>query len=138
MKPIRLLALAAATLLAACNGLVTDPVRTDVVYQADRQAYTPQDAILTSLINHSEARVGYNLCMSALEMQIAGGWTRVARNPEQPCILPLYSLNPGESATYREDASRLPGPGTYRLRTTVESPISGERREVVTDTFTVQ
>ena len=138
MTHTRIFARAAAALLAACNGLMTDPQRTGVMFEADRQAYTPQDEIVTSLINNSEDRVGYNLCGSPLEMRTSGGWIRVARNPEGPCIQPLYSLQPGESATFREPASHMPGPGTYRLRTRIETPIPGEWRDVVTDPFIVQ
>ncbi|HEX6367290.1 MAG TPA: hypothetical protein VF006_00075 [Longimicrobium sp.] len=137
MRRIRILAVAGVALLAACSGLMSDP-EPNVVYQADRQAYTPQDSIVTSLVNTSDAEVGYNLCLTALEKRTSGGWTRVARNPEQPCILPLYILRPGESATYREAASRLPGPGIYRLRTAVETPVPGPQRDVVTDPFILE
>ena len=136
MNHKRILSLAAVALLAACNGLLSGP-QPDVVYQADRKAYTPADSVVTSLVNTSDDDVGYNLCLTALEKRSGGSWTRVARNPEQPCILPLYILRPGESATYREAASRFPGPGTYRLRTDVETPVPGPRMEVVTDPFTV-
>jgi hypothetical protein len=138
MNRTRILSLAAVALLAACSGLMTDPQRTDVVYQADRQAYTAQDSIATVLLNTSQAEVGYNLCVATLEQRVGGGWTQVARSPEHPCALVLFTLAPGESAAWREPASAVPGPGTYRLRTSVEIPLSGSQRDVVTDPFTVQ
>jgi hypothetical protein len=138
MYRTRILALAAAALLAACNGLTSGPGRADVVYEADRQAYTPQDEILTTLVNTSDARVGYNLCVATVEQRSADGWRQVQRTPAHPCALILFSLEPGESATFRESASHFPGPGTYRLRTAIEAPVPGPQREVVTDPFTVQ
>lgn len=137
MKRLRIPTLAAVALLAACNGLISDP-QPDVVYEADQQAYTPQETIVTSLINTSDTEVGYNLCGAALEKRTEGGWTRVARTPEPACIQPLYILDPGETATHHEPASSLPGPGTYRLRTRVETPVPGPGAEVVTDPFTVE
>lgn len=137
MNRTRILALAAAALVAGCNGLTTDP-QPDVVYRADRQAYTAADEIVATLVNTSGAELGYNLCGAALEQRTGGGWTRVARNPETPCIQPLYILRPGERATFREPASHVPGPGTYRLRTSIEYPTQGEWTQVVTQPFTVR
>lgn len=137
MKHTRIPSLAALALLAACTGLMSDP-QPNVVYEADRRAYTPQETIVTSLINTSDREVGYNLCGAALEKRTGGGWTRVSRTPESPCIQPLYLLRPGETATHREPAGSLPGPGTYRLRTRVETPVPGPGAEVVTDAFTVE
>ncbi len=135
MKRASLLALLAATLLSAC-GTPSGP--DGVAYQVDRKVYTPQDNIVASLVNTSEVDVGYNLCTADLERLTRGSWKRVARTPERMCIEPLYILHPGESATYREPASVVPGPGTYRLRTHVEAPISGGRQSVVTQPFTVR
>jgi hypothetical protein len=137
MKHIGIPTLAIVAFLAACNGLMSDP-QPNVVYEADRQAYTPQETIVTSLINTSDTEVGYNLCGAALEKRPGSGWTRVYRTPEPTCIQPLYLLQPGETATYREPASNLPGPGTYRLRTRVETPVPGPGAEVVTDPFAVE
>ncbi|HYR11125.1 MAG TPA: hypothetical protein VEQ60_25315 [Longimicrobium sp.] len=134
---VRILALAAVALLPACNGLISDP-EPNVVYEADRRAYTPQDEIVTTLVNTSDTRVGYNLCVATVEQRTGGGWRQVQRTPEHPCAMILFSLAPGESATFRESASRFPGPGIYRLRTDIETPVPGPRREVVTDPFTVQ
>lgn len=136
MKRIRIPTLAAVALLAACNGLMSDP-QPNVVYEAGRQAYTPQDSIETRLVNVSGAQVGYNLCVTTLEKRAGTAWTRVERTPEHPCALILFPLAPGETAAYSEPASALPGPGTYRLRTRVEAPVPGPRTEVVTDAFTV-
>lgn len=137
MKTLRLLPLLGAALLAACPGLTgSDPA--DVRYEADRAAYAPSDEIVTRLVNESDAVVGYNLCGARLEKRAGSGWIAVARNPEHPCTMPLYSLQPGETATYREPAGVFPGAGTYRLRTTVETPVPGRRGEVVTNPFTVQ
>jgi hypothetical protein len=137
MTRIRIPMLATVALLAACTGLMSNP-QPNVVYEADRQAYTPQETIVTTLINTSDTEVGYNLCGAALEKRTGGGWTRVFRTPEPACIQPLYLLQPGQTATHREPASSLPGPGTYRLRTRVETPVPGSRADVVTDPFTVE
>ena len=134
---VRILALAAVALLPACNGLMSDP-EPNVVYEADRRAYTPQDEIVTTLVNTSNIRVGYNLCIATVEQRTGGGWRQVQRTPEHPCATILFSLEPGESATFREPASALPGPGTYRLRTAVETPVPGPQRGVVTEPFTMQ
>jgi hypothetical protein len=138
MNRIRILPLIALVALAACNGLPGDPDPVDVAYQADRHAYTPQDSIATTLVNTSNADVGYNLCTSTLESRSGGGWTRVERTPEHPCALVLFVLAAGESAAWREPATAVPGPGTYRLRTGIETPVSGRRIDVVTEPFTVR
>src|SRR5829696_2459261 len=104
MSRIRILPLLAAALLGACN-LMTDPAFDGVAYEADRREYTPQDSITTTLANTSDTDVGYNLCTSTLESRSGGAWTRVERNQQHPCTLPLFTLHPGESATYREPAS---------------------------------
>lgn len=137
MNRIRILPLIAAALLAACNGLLGDPGDARVAYDADRRAYTRNDEIVTTLFNASDQDVGYNLCGSPLEKQVGGAWVRVARNPENPCIQPLYILRPGQTATYREPANHVPAPGTYRLRTRVETPVPGDWIEVTTRPFTV-
>lgn len=138
MNRIRILSLLSAVLLAACSGLLSEPAPAGIDYQVDRREYTPRDTIVTILTNTSENDVGYNLCMAELEQRVGAGWTRVQRNPEQVCILPLYTLDPGETASYREPASHVPGPGTYRLRTRIETPVRGPAVYVTTDPFTVQ
>lgn len=137
MKRIRILPIVAAAVLAACNALTgSDPA--GVEFDADRREYRPDDTIVATLLNTSDTDVGYNLCGAPLERLSGGSWTRVARNPETPCIQPLYVLRPGESASHREPAARVPGPGVYRLRTDVEAMRSGVRFDVVTEPFTVR
>lgn len=135
--PLLLALLPSVLLSACCCGLPSDSAPVDVTYDADRSAYTPQDSIITRLENTSGADVGYNLCGAALERQSGSGWTRVLRTPEPTCAQPLYVLRPGESATYREPASAVPAPGTYRLRIRVEIPVSGAAQDVATGFFTV-
>ncbi|HEY0017544.1 MAG TPA: hypothetical protein VGC13_14630 [Longimicrobium sp.] len=135
--PLLLALLPTALLSACCCGLPSDSAPVDVLYDADRSAYTPADSIVTRLENTSSADVGYNLCGAALERQSGGGWTRVMRTPEPTCAQSLQVLRPGESATYREPASAVPAPGTYRLRTRVEVPVSGPAKDVSTGYFTV-
>lgn len=139
MKRPHILALLAAATLSACSALPsgsTGPA--GVRYESDRAAYTSADEIVTVLRNESDRTVGYNLCTATLEKRMGGGWVAVQRTPEHPCLLPLYTLQPGESASYREPASRVPGDGTYRLRTRVEAPISGGAHSVVTNAFEVR
>jgi hypothetical protein len=125
-----------AALLAAC-ALPTGRDDVDVEYDVDRQAYQRHEDVSTVLVNASEEEAGYNLCVSVLEKRTGGGFRRVERTPEHPCALMLFTLLPGETATFTEPASAYPGPGTYRLRTTVETPISGRRVDVVTEPFVV-
>ena len=138
MKRPRLLALLAVAVLPACATLPSGSNVDGVRYEADRAAYTSADSIVTVLRNDSDRNVGYNLCVAVVEKRVGGGWVRVERTPEHPCILPLYVLRPGESATYREAASRFPGDGTYRLRTRIETPISGRALDVTTGPFAVR
>ena len=133
-----LVALFSGALLSACTAVPSGPAADGIAYEADRSVYAPQDSIVTTLANTSDADVGYNLCTAVLERRTGGGWTRVARTPERTCTLPLYVLHPDESATYREAASVVPGPGTYRLRARIETPVPGARRDMVTDPFTVR
>jgi len=138
MKRARFLTLLAAALLPACTAIPSGPGATDLLYEADQSTYTADESIVSRLVNASGRDVGYNLCAASLEKRIGGGWVRVQRNPEQPCVLPLYTLHPGETATYQEPASRVPGPGTYRLNTRIETPVSGRAMQIVTEPFTVQ
>ncbi|HEU0302337.1 MAG TPA: hypothetical protein VFR37_22960 [Longimicrobium sp.] len=134
MRRIRFLL---AALLAAC-ALPTGGGDAKVSYDVDRASYGRHETISTALVNTSGEDAGYNLCVSVLEKRAGGGFRRVERTPEHPCALMLFTLHPGETATYTEPASVFPGPGTYRLRTTVEAPISGRRFSVVTDPFVVE
>jgi hypothetical protein len=134
----RILPLAAAALLGACNGLLSGSEPVDVVYEADRREYTRQDEIVTTLINTSDATVGYNLCDATLELRTSTGWKSVDRSTLRVCTQPLYILQPGESAIFREPASAIPASGTYRLRTRVETPVPGDAQYVTTDPFSVQ
>jgi hypothetical protein len=134
----RLPALLAAALLSACTADPSGSGARDVRYQADRAAYTSADSITTILLNQSDGDVGYNLCVATLEKRAGGGWVRVQRTPEHPCALPLFTLRPGESATFREPAGHVPGDGTYRLRTRIETPLAGRVLSVATDPFEVR
>jgi hypothetical protein len=125
-----------AALLAAC-GLPTGDDDTKLLYDADRESYDQRDTVYTSLVNASGQQAGYNLCVAELEKRTDSGFRRVERTPEHACALILFTLQPGETATFREPASAYPGPGIYRLRTTVETPVSGRRVEVVTEAFVV-
>lgn len=138
MNRPRLLALLAVAVLPACATLPSGSDADGVRYEADRAAYTSADEIVTVLRNDSDREVGYNLCVAVVEKRLGGGWVRAERSPEHPCILPLYTLRPGETATYREPASHFPGDGTYRLRTRIETPVSGRALDVTTDPFEVR
>ncbi|HEV3050727.1 MAG TPA: hypothetical protein VGX50_10475 [Longimicrobium sp.] len=134
--------------LAACGGGGTDllsPLGSSgdatipgLRYETNRIEYSRGDEIVSQLVNASEHNVGYNLCTSALERRTGGGWVVVRRNPERPCTLPLYTLSPGQTTTYREPASAVPSPGTYRLRAQVEAPLNNGTRHITTAPFTVQ
>jgi hypothetical protein len=126
-----------AALLAACALPSGHDDDANLAYDADRASYARTDAVSTSLVNTSDQTAGYNLCVNVLEKRGGGGFRRVERTPEHPCALVLFTLHPGEVATFQEPASAFPGPGTYRLRTTVETPVSGRRVDVVTEAFVV-
>ena len=124
-------------LLAACalpTGGDDDP---NVAYDVDRASYGRDEAVSTVMVNHTGEVAGYNLCIATLERRVGGGFRRVERTPEHPCAMVMFSLQPGETATFTEPASAYPGPGVYRLRTTVESPVSRRRFSGVTDAFEV-
>lgn len=144
----RTFALLLTVALTACHGGENNPLSPlgssgaatvpGLRYETDRAAYSSSDEIVSQLVNASEHDVGYNLCTSALERRTGGGWAVVRRSPERPCILPLYILRPGQTTTYREPASAVPQPGTYRLRAQVEAPLNNGTRHITTPPFTVQ
>lgn len=144
----RTLALLLPVVLAACSGGGNGPldpldnngvtVITGIHYQTDRTTYSRWDEIVSQLLNATDHDIGYNLCLARLERRVGGGWVEVRRTPERVCTMPLYILRPGQSTTYREPASVVPAPGTYRLRTTVEAPLNNGMRSVATEPFTVQ
>lgn len=126
-----------AALLAACSlptGGADDP---NLSYDVDRASYRRDETVSTVLVNGSEDAAGYNLCVSVLEKRTGGEFRRVERTPEHPCALVLFNLEPGASATFTEPAAAFPGPGVYRLRTTVETSVSHRRFDVLTDAFEV-
>lgn len=144
----RTFALLLTAALAACGGGEKNPLSPlgssgaatipGLAYTTNRTAYARNDEIVSQLVNTSERDVGYNLCTSALERRTGSGWVVVRRNPDHPCILPLYILRPGQTASYRELASVVPSAGTYRLRAHVETPLNNGMRHITTNPFTVQ
>lgn len=136
MRRIYSAALVLAGTLAACTEIGTVPEFQDVLYATDRATYTASDTIVVQLANRTRRMIGFNLCISRLE-RYAGVWSPTGRRGEHVCTLQLDTRAPGGEATYREPASRMPGAGTYRLRTVVESPVGGRRIDVATPPFTI-
>ena len=136
MRRIFPAALVLAGTLAACTETGTVPEFQDVIFTTERGTYAASDTIVARLANRTHHTIGFNLCMTGLQRLSMGVWSYVDRG-EQVCTVQIDTRLPGGEASYREPASRLPGAGTYRLRTSVEAPIGGARLQVVTPPFTV-
>jgi ABC-type glycerol-3-phosphate transport system substrate-binding protein len=107
------------------------------------KAAAPNDITLTAaetdkrvtltLHNESGGPIGYNLCTSALQRQIAGRW-----EPEETgdiCTMEIRTLPNGESATFEKTLPEDAAADEYRYVTSVES--NGNRVVVESNTFTI-
>jgi len=129
---IALLLLAAA--LAACAPVQSpdagSPPATGVRLDAERTSPT---AVRLRLQNGSSERIGYNLCVSALQRRDGGNWTAV--RTDDVCTMELRILEPGGAATFDKT---LPGglaPGEYRYTTNVEMPLGRSQTSVSSNAF---
>ena len=97
------------------------------------------DTATLVLTNGTARNIGYNLCVSHLERWDGKGWRTVGKMPENSaCILPLYTLAPGDSAQYRQPIYDFIETGTYRFRDSIEWLGGGGRAEVISNGFRVR
>ena len=92
-----------------------------------------ESRVLLTLRNESGGPIGYNLCTSALQREIAGKW-----EPEETgdiCTMEIRTLPNGDSATFEKTLPDGLTPDEYRYATSVES--NGNRVVVASNSFTV-
>jgi hypothetical protein len=95
-----------------------------------------QEVVLT-LTNHSGRQVGYNLCPTLLQRQVAGEWEASPIPFTEVCTMELRTLDPGASATFRHPLPAGIPAGTYRFWAAVEWPLGGDRAGVQSAPFPV-
>ena len=101
--------------------------------------FSTGDTVTLVLTNGTARDIGYNLCVSRLERWDGRGWRSVRKMPEDSaCILPLYSLTPGDSAQYLQPVYAFIEGGTYRFRDSIEWLGDGSRAEVISNGFRVR
>jgi len=97
------------------------------------------DTVTLVLTNGTAREIGYNLCVGQLERWDGNGWRGVRKMPENSaCILPLYTLTPGDSAQYLQPVYDFIEGGSYRFRDTIEWLGDGGRAEVISNGFRVR
>ena len=102
-------------------------------------SYSVGDTIVIELVNGSEVRLGYNLCLASLERREASGWTVIPRSePYHACTLELRVLAPGKKALSQQPVRDWMSAGTYRFRDQVEWPLNRERRSLSSNHFTIR
>ncbi len=137
LSPIATLLLS-LVLLVGCSLFGEDESGDRLSLTRDRSTYQPGDAAMLTLANRTDAEVGYNLCLSQLQVRDGMQWMR--RDVEQGCILVQRTLQPGDHTTY---AYQLPEQHAesrmHRLQTTVgiQTDEMGERT-LHTKPFTIE
>lgn len=109
----------------------------NVTVSTDQPSYAPGNEIVISYTNETSAEVGYNLCWAWLERQQNGAWVRIENQPGHVCTAELRTLEPGATATERFPLPETLAAGQYRIRTHIESFVTGGRVVVTTNTFTI-
>ena len=110
-----------------------------VQLQLGQDGYAAGQSAQLRLFNGSEARVEYNLCVTALERQAGEGWVRLAwedwHAPNTACTMEALTLAPGQrSAPYALALPEGLSVGTYRFVASV-SDDAGVRREAASEPF---
>lgn len=123
--------------LLGCNpSMGSEGVIGGITLDVEPWTAAPGETMVLTLRNGFPERVGYNLCTSALERERAGGWEAVPS--DRACTMELRTLGPGEQATYQLELDDDLDAGEYRYRTTVHLMETETRREVTTETFSVE
>jgi hypothetical protein len=109
-------------LLGGCIG-VGSPVPSQVVeapnqgrvtLSTDSVSYESPVQITLSLHNDSDAKIGYNLCLSDLQALREDEW-RAARVPRYDCGISLSLLPPNDKLSYTLEFPEPLPPATYRF-----------------------
>lgn len=95
----------------------------------------PGDSITLTLENGLAEPIGYNLCTNALERQDGGTWQTVPS--DRMCTMELRLLEPGASATYRQQIEPGLTAGVYRFMTSFEQMEAGMNHVARTESFRV-
>lgn len=120
--PIFVLALALFACAANQAAVPPEPVSLSAVRSGS-------DVTLT-LRNDSGSEVQYNLCSSALQKSVAGGWEEVQTG--DVCTMELRGLQPGQTATFVKSLPSALARGEYRYATRVHGDAA---RDLVSNSF---
>ena len=134
--------LCAAFVLSGCSLLGDDAGNLSLT--RDRDVYAPGDTVELMLANGTDQTVGYNLCLSQLQVRdetqspVRGRVDWLPVDPVRACILIVRSLGPGESDTYPYALpDTLSAPNIYRLQTMVTVRPGEDQRTLHIRPFTV-
>lgn len=111
------------------------PVYTDAKQVTLSAEQKSANVVHLRLTNGSDSPIGYNLCASALERQ-DDTWTQMPS--DIMCTMELRTLSSGATATYEREIREAITPGTYRFRTSVESPLGTGMIGVVSNPISLQ
>jgi hypothetical protein len=126
--------------LACSNGLF-GPSRgpTEIEFFVTGMIFGDGETIVAVLANRSDDPLGYNLCLATLERRMGESWLKVQRHePGSVCTLPLYTMQPGGSASLLQAVRPTMPSGVYRFRDEVEWPLEDGRITIVTNEFRIE
>lgn len=133
---MKILLTAAAVLLCACSSSMrTGDPASDVRLSVAPELAAPGDSVTLTLDNRSSEQVGYNLCASGLQRQMADAWETMPS--DVACTMELRSLAAGQQTTYRTGLPATLESGRYRYVTSIEALDSGGRYAITSQSFRV-
>lgn len=112
-----------------------DGEREGVSLRVEPATVSAGDPVALVLFNGSSDAIGYNLCVSEMELLSEEGWRTVPS--DRVCTMELRTLPPGEEARFETSLPSGLGSGEYRYGTRVENLATGDRDRVRSDAFRV-
>jgi len=131
----------APMLLGGCD-LITGPDVPPAAFSVAQEAVAVGDTLAATLTNLSASdRIGYNLCLTALDLRMGTGWREVqpvfGLPPRGICTAQLNVLGPGEEMEARWTVPAGLPAGTYRLRSTTRALEGSASRTVTSQGFRI-
>lgn len=106
-------------------------------FTADKQVYGPGETATLRLENNSDHMLGYNLCFSTLVQKIENGWKSIEGPQDQACIAILFTLKPGNTASFKFQLFPNLSKGQYRFKTKIEKLSNGVVEERFSNVFSI-
>jgi hypothetical protein len=106
-----------------------------VVLLAEAESFEAGAPVLLRLENHSNERVGFNLCAHGMERRIEGEWSLAPTSAV--CTMHLSLAEPGDTAEYTTTLPQALPAGEYRFRIALYLMNQEELRDQVSNGFVI-